>query len=313
VNKDILVERASHGLYMFLMLIMDKNNKKCKTYINPNICIDVINILEYINTDIQFLDCDISLNIELNTLETFSALDDEFCNVLFYNCTYGYNDIPIQRLKNLKSKFPKLVIVLDLCLLNYDNYLKFVNLDFIDLIIYSFGYSKHIDLNTGGIVRYNLSNNEELLEFGTAIDFDKWKPNIYENSYSNHSANIKSTYAPRYILANRDEISSLNRTINLRDTKASIKKTHNRKHILNYLDGYKHFMLPPEKYDWRLHFCIPDEILYNNLINDLNNVGLYYSNHYDNKYIKNLPKTDKVVRSIVNVLDDARQNEISII
>ena len=150
-KNDMLFGRALHGLLLFINDIHEGAGRRIKFFVNPNICPEVIDmLLKY--TEVQYVDYDPYKTIFLDQITNYLLIGREDLTVILLNCVYGDSQIDINTLVTMKKKHPNLKIILDACLLSPKNYLKFKHNNIFDAIIYSFGYSKFIDLNYGGIL-----------------------------------------------------------------------------------------------------------------------------------------------------------------
>lgn len=139
--KQVFAYRANKILHNFIR----SNDIKGTVLLPSNICKDVVEVLEYAELELKFLD------ISLDTLcvdENLIKENIESASLLLFVHTYGTErnfDYLFSELKVIK---PSLIIVDDKCLcmpkLSLETSLA-------DLVLYSTGEKKQIDLGKGGI------------------------------------------------------------------------------------------------------------------------------------------------------------------
>ena len=305
-KKHVFTERACHGLNLYISYLRLTINKKIKVFINPNICSDVIETLNIHSLHLEWIDSDLNFHTDYLKLET--ALTNTYSiNIFFYNCPYGYNKVDVQSLVNLKKKFPLLIIIGDFCLLNYDNYLKYRNLECLDFVIYSFGYSKFIDLHTGGIVSFNSDEPIDFRQFGSELKYTEWKKSVRMDSYPNNESFSPDLFDPKFIPAEEFEYSDFNKIISKKKSNRIKSQMKIRSALIQILPDFEKYMLPITSFDWRIHFQFSQTDILTAFIDKIENEGLYYSKHYRNKFLKNTPFTEAIVYRTVNLLENKKQ------
>lgn len=168
--NQVFAYRANKILYNFIR----SNNINGTVLLPSNICKDVVEVLEYTGLSLKFLD------ISVNTLCIDKNIIIENINsasLLLFVHTYGiendFNDL-FAELRNIN---PSLIIVDDKCLCVPDLDLKKSSAD---LVLYSTGEKKQVDLGKGGIGYVSQNFNYEKIEIKDSFcltnelwDFDK--------------------------------------------------------------------------------------------------------------------------------------------
>ena len=184
--KLILSNRALSILYNFLSTY---KNEGYTLLLPSNICHDVFFLI--LNLEFPFLIIDIendNLCIDRKKVQDFIKSSDKV--ILLYNHTYGNLFIPYDFFKEIKNSSSSAIIIDDRCLCFPSMEITSSD-DYIDLIIYSTGHGKQIDLGIGGFgfikTTYNLLQHK--------VDFDEKKYSILKslfNSDINKLINAKS-------------------------------------------------------------------------------------------------------------------------
>lgn len=139
--KQVFANRANKILYNFI-----KSNELRGTILLPsNICSGVVSILKSLHLDLHFID------IDSNTLcinETTVIENVKSAQLLLYVHTYGVEDNPSTFFQLVKHINPNIAIVDDrcLCMPKLEN-----NVCGADLVLYSTGPKKQLNLGCGGI------------------------------------------------------------------------------------------------------------------------------------------------------------------
>ncbi len=146
-SEFLFEERASAILYKFLM-----SNKTGRAYILPaNICPIVPTTFMKAKVAFEFVDIDpdtLCLD-EAVVLDKVTNSSDRYGGLLF-NHTYGVDYVPSNLFNEIKSIDPTFYIIDDKCACSpHINQESITDLH-IDLVIYSTGYAKYVDVGFGG-------------------------------------------------------------------------------------------------------------------------------------------------------------------
>lgn len=305
-KNDMIFGRALHGLLLFIKDISEGVGSNIRVLINPNICPEVIDILlKY--TEVQYIDYDPHETIFMDQITNYLSRYQEHPTVILLNCVYGDSEIDIDALRAVKKKHSNVKIILDACLLSLKNYLKFKNNNVFDAILYSFGYSKFIDLNYGGI----LSLRDEDLDIFSRSEICapnfKFLDNCIWENYPHHLKLSLDVSEIRYHLLSDTQLEILNEKLHDKVLSVVKKRALTRKHLRNFLGTYDEFLLDPDRFDWRLNYVIRDERVRNEFTLFLKEKGLHYSTHYQHKGVVGLRRSSELINCVFNVLDDERQ------
>lgn len=300
-NKLIIKNRASAVLFNFLC------NKKGLTFAIPaNICSVVPMTFKKADVPFKLVDIDMeTLGIDLDIVE--NLISNNEINGVYYVHPYGATiKEDIERLKKIKGCYPTITLINDKCLCIPEfgeNLFMFDE----DLILYSTGYSKVVDIGIGG--------------YGYIRGQDSYKnvPVIYDqNEEKRLFSEIKES------LRSQKEIDCFNMNwLNTRDYNGDEKQY--QKAVLDKIEATitnkekfnsifesiipDEFRLPSKYNYWRFNVLVPDNQL---IINKLFNENLFASAHYPSlgsvfgqgefenaKYIEN---------HIINLFNDKRVN-----
>jgi hypothetical protein len=297
----IFKNRASAILYDYLC------QSENSVFILPaNVCSIVP--VTFLKAKVSFLLADINL-------ETFSMdLDAAECliknnkaNSILYVYPYGATVAKdIEKLKYLKLKYPFLNIIADKCLCIPDFLTDFPGMDE-DLILYSTGYSKVVDIGIGG---FGYSKNAIVSKTFQA----QYSPEDLKILTDALHGAIKNKQAFNYANTNwldvRESILSKDEFI-LRVTE-ELKTSLNRKYEYNEI--YKsaipeQYRLPDEYQYWRFNILVQDN---ENILNDLFSQKLFASAHYVSlgKCFGqgSFPNAEYLSSHIINLFNDFRVN-----
>ena len=172
--KQVFAYRANKILYNFIY----SNNIKGTVLLPSNICKDVVEVLEYAGLTLKFLDIS---NDTLCIDENLIKENINSASLLLFVHTYGTEHCFNYLFKELKSINPSLVIVDDKCLCMPDLTLKESSAD---LVLYSTGEKKQIDLGNGGIGYVSKYYKYEEIEIkeSSCLTNELWKldKNLFE-------------------------------------------------------------------------------------------------------------------------------------
>ena len=139
--RRVAAYRANKILYNFL-----RSNKISGEALLPvNVCHSVVATVQYAGLQVRFVDI-IADTLYMDTVEALNHAKD--ASLLIYVHTYGFEDVPQEFYKQAKVLNPNIYIVDDRCLclpeLSVDDSAA-------DLVVYSTGEKKQVDLGKGGI------------------------------------------------------------------------------------------------------------------------------------------------------------------
>lgn len=170
--QQVYSYRANKILFNFLR----SNNLQGKVILPANICHDVVETLQYAGYTLQFVDID-ARTLCLDWKQAI-ALTKEACAILFVH-TYGLEDDFSDFYSAAREENPKIAIIDDRCLC-------FPCLDLVqtdaDLVLYSTGEKKQVDLGIGGIgyVADGWKYEDILVSENAVLKNDTWMPNKAE-------------------------------------------------------------------------------------------------------------------------------------
>ena len=296
--KKVYSNRALNLLYLFIT----HNDMRHATILLPtNICHDVFFLLKHIGSEIVFLDID-SETLEMNTGIAMGQLDIQAKTILFWNHTYGNPLIPFDFFKAAKSKNPNLVIIDDRCLCDPDNFKLLKEDEIIDLIIYSTGNRKQVDLNYGALGLANSKYNIPSLFY----DFDEHiyaeLKQLFNGGDLKGLMTILRTAWIQISFDVKDGLEFENQII----SEKSRWKPHKKKlsDIYNEELGDK-FAINEKFNGWRFNILVENK---NEIFRLLKNEGLFVSNHYPSIgsifNIKDFPVAEHLHKHVVNLFID---------
>lgn len=179
--KLIIGSRALSILYSFLGKYKEAGNY---TLLLPsNICRDVFFLINYLEISYVLVDIDMS-DFCINKEIVIDLIKRNRRSILVFNHTYGTPAVPYAFFREIRNISPKVVIIDDRCLCapimktNSDD-------SCIDLILYSTGYAKQVDLSGWGFgfVDDSFCMNRH------QITFEKQKYLELKNSFYEHTLN----------------------------------------------------------------------------------------------------------------------------
>lgn len=267
MSKLVTGARACSVLYNFLECFPSESNKK---WVLPvNVC-EVVP-LTFCTANTPFLYADINPE---NLFIDFSKVSLEDLAGILIVAPYGaeVNNSILMELDYLKEKHPELLIILDLCLSVPDFEIEY-NAN-IDLVLYSTGYSKPVDIGYGG---FGITKHEIKSESKPTGVEGLWqrKEKQYLETQAIHSdgRNVKGDWLD----------SSLNQ-IDKDSYKEEIRKTQSlyagsRAEIASiYRENIDpKYQLHSSYQSWRFNILVPEK---DKLLKAIEAEGLFASGHY---------------------------------
>jgi len=299
--KIVFEHRASIILYNFLIKLTNK-----KPFLLPsNICPIIPAVFNKARVPFIFIDIELS-NFEIDKIVLLDKIrrEGKYGGILWLR-PYGFYSDRSEIFKKIKSIDPELMIIDDRCLsiprFSSDN-------NVVDLILYSTGYSKFVELGWGGIGFIQTSNK------------------YYQRCllpYSQKNLNLLNEYH-RICVTNSENIiyndcdwlgdTSIEIDINKYKTLIceQLKISEKQKEKINtiYSNTIHHASQLPTKYNsWRFNIMVnrKDELLKNIFSNNL-----FASSHYSSlSALFSQPRcknAEKISKKIINLFNDFRFN-----
>lgn len=233
--QQVFSYRANKILFNFLR----SNDLQGKVILPANICHDVVETLLYAGYALQFVDID-ARTLCLDWKQA-TALAKDACAILFVH-TYGVEDDYSDFFAAARNENPKIAIIDDRCLC-------FPCLDLVqtdaDLVLYSTGEKKQVDLGIGGIgyVADGWKYEEIRVAENAVLTNETWTPNKAE------------------IEKKMDEVIRYKEKLN-----AIYRRNIPQRYRL--LDPYQH---------WRFNIWVPNK---GEILKTIFDSGLFASGHY---------------------------------
>jgi len=303
MNCDYKIVYSNRALSVLHNYIIDNNLDGHSIVLPTNICHDVFFLFANIGMNQIFVD------IDENTLEVDNKIVSkhtiEYTNlILLWNHPYGINNVPYNFFNQLKRLNKNLTIIDDRCLCNASNHTHKPEDEIIDLILYSTGYAKQIDLNHGGfgICKNNCRKNNAQFDYDSKIYTSiKKKLFIQKPSSKYIETNIKKSWS---------QIKSIEITPHKYHT-AITKENHMWiKHKKNIKELYKNEIKNEFQYknrfnDWRFNILVKNK---KNLLEKIFQEDLFASGHYPSigsLMSKNIfPNAEYLYNHTINLLLD---------
>lgn len=296
--------RATSIIYAFLK----KNIIPGKTWMIPvNTCHFIPACFIKANTLYEFVDVNpLSLSIdESDVLERLKTNSKKYAGV-FYVRNYGESKINDEFFKKAKNLQPSLKIIDDACLSFPD--LETPISPYIDLELYSTGYSKPIDLGYGG---FGKLHNEKGIEF-SALPYKKDELDLMNSIYTQ---SIKSLETINFDIfkASWLDSSEIDEQQYVKKIKEKFSDSLNHKKNLNniYMKNINpEFHEPRLSNNWRFNVNVGNA---SDLMDKIFTSGLFASQHYFplNKIFDSIscPIWEKEYSNIINLFNDYRFSE----
>lgn len=300
----ILKNRASAILYDYLC------QAETSVFVLPaNVCIIVP--VTFLKAKVSFLLVDINLKTFSMDLDAAEGLiKDKKADSILYVYPYGATVASdIEKLKYLKLKYPFLKIIADKCLC-IPQFIEDTSEMDEDLILYSTGYSKVIDIGIGGFgyskndiasksyqAQYSPEDLKKLTDalYGAIKDKQALTLNYAESNWLDYRESILSR--DEFIIRVTEELrNSLKR-----------KKEYNEIYKSTIPEQYR---LPDEYQYWRFNILVQDN---EKILNELFSQKLFASSHYASigKCFGHgsFPNAEYVSSHIINLFNDFRVNK----
>lgn len=276
------------------------------TWLLPvNVCPDVPLTFCLAGVAIEFVDIDAAtLCIDSNEcLRRLCQYPKKYAGIVFVR-TYGCLSDTSQFVSKCKTINPSLKIVDDRCLCIPQRQPNMYNAD---MVLYSTGHCKQIDLGGGGLAYYQQEEpyvkDERLAYDGTDEE------SVYKKAYA---ANEKLHQIPAGWLKMTDFMSG-GEYLDIIEAKTVERKSHRAKlNTIYSLNLPKSIQLDDCYNDWRFNIKVPTS-LKQEILQTLFDNGLFASSHYhsvnrlfdDNHY----PNSDALYSCVINLFNDKNYTE----
>jgi len=301
--KFLFESRASVIIYKYISQL-----SKEKIFLIPaNVCPIVPMIFLKANIPFEFIDISMkTLEIDAQLLYDKIQMHPKVYGGLLWVRTYGAYFDNEELFNCVKELNQNIIIIDDRCLLKPD----FVFPKTIcDLVIYSTGYSKYIDLGWGG---YAFINNKKNLNINSGPTFVEKDLEIITNRMRNSLINnVPFEYHDTNWLGGKKLIEDFtdykNHVINKIPAASTIKEKINSIYS-KYLP--KEIQFPPIYNNWRFNIFVTNK---KELIDRINSAKLFASSHYSSlTSIFKAPmchNAQKLGDQVINLNNDFRLNE----
>ncbi len=298
--KTIYSNRALSILFNFIK----GNNLVDYTIIIPsNICHDVYFVLESIGMNIVFVDIDKS-SLEQSITSSLDSVMSNKKVILLWNHQYGIPDSPYDFFELVKLTKTETIIIDDRCLCNASEYEFNVKDMYVDLILYSTGYGKQVELNHGAFGIYQ--------DFYFMSDsYNNFNEDIYINlkeELAHNDTNVsvlKDGIKNVWQGVNYDSMSICQYKSNI--IRENTKWSNHKEQIKNiFSSGITTNIKVSNKFNnWRYHILVKNKSI---LLKKIFDAGLFASGHYPSigSIIDNreYPNAEWLHRSVINLFID---------
>lgn len=270
-----------------------------------NVCPDVPLTFCLAGIEFEFVDIDINTLCidEDECLKRLSDFSIEYVGLVFVR-SYGYLSDTSEFFMNCKSIRPNIKILDDRCLCIPERIPNFYNSD---MVLYSTGHCKQIDLGGGGLAYY--SSEETYFKDPNLIYDGTDEEALYKKSYVNNT--ILSDIPKGWLKL--DDYMDYESYISEIDSKKLQRISQRQKINTIYQESLPvNIQLPFAYNKWRFNICVPC-FLKEKILQGLFSNGLFASNHYHsaNKLFNKTiyPNSDKIYASIINLFNDGNYSE----
>jgi len=293
--------RATSILYSFLL----KNKGNGLWMIPVNVCHLLPACFIKANCSFEIIDCD-PKNLSIDEDEVLMRLSqrpEKYSGILTVR-NYGENKAKKSFFKRLKSSSPHLKIIDDACL-SFPNFNSKIS-DFVDLELYSTGYSKPVDIGYGGFAK--LRTTDQLL-IDENLFFDPNALKVMNNHYIKSCEDF--TLVNDQIFENKWlECKAIEKDKYIEEVQVMLLKIISHKNDLNEI--YDQFLLSRFKENrlstnWRYHIRCENP---GKVLQKLNTAGLFASQHYfplSKVFGRGFcPVWEKTYSTVLNLFNDLR-------
>ncbi len=295
IQSYATANRACSLIYSYI-----KTYNQGKWLIPVNVCPDVPLTFCLAGVDFEFIDIN-QHTLLIDEEECLSKLKqnaDSYAGIVLVR-TYGYLSNTSQFIEECKMLNLSLKIIDDRCLCMPERNPKMYSSD---MVLYSTGHCKQIDLGGGGLAYYNKKESyypDPHLEYSGTDEEALYKAAFTENRILNP--------IPKGWLKVDDYIDYATYMSRIEQ---EIEKRNNRRNEINaiYRETLPTEIQFPDEYNmWRFNIQVPSN-LKDTILNKLFNNNLFASNHYHSANLlfdrKTYPNSDKLFASIINLFND---------
>lgn len=292
--------RACSLIYSYI-----KTYSHGKWLLPVNCCPDIPLTFCLAGVEFEFVDIDPNTLCieEVSCLERLNNFSQEYAG-LFFVRTYGYLYNTLKFFTECKSVCPNLKVLDDRCLCLPERNPEFYNSD---MILYSTGHCKQIDLGGGGLAYY--SSVETYVKDSNLIYDGTDEETLYKNAYKE---NTLLNEIPQGWLK-LDDYNDYKSYIEVIESKKKFRISQREKLNAIYHNNLpKNIQLPLAYNEWRFNIQVPlhlkDAILHELFANNL-----FASNHYHsvNRLFNtdSYPYSDYIYASVLNLFNDINYTE----
>jgi dTDP-4-amino-4,6-dideoxygalactose transaminase len=141
-------EYSNRALNLLYLFVINNGLRKTPIILPTNICHDVYFLLKFLGNELIFLDIN-SETLEMDTVDAIESIKTQSKVILLWNHTYGNEEVPYAFFNEAKNINPDLIIIDDRCLCNPALVQLTKEDGIIDMILFSTGAKKQIDLGFG--------------------------------------------------------------------------------------------------------------------------------------------------------------------
>lgn len=292
--KAIQAPRASAILYNLLI-----HQKQAKPWLLPaNICPIVPITFMKAGVPFEFMDIS-STSLHMDVEQAEARIKRGAVGGLLYAHTYGEKSMPNDFFHSLKSLQPEILIVDDRCLCIPE----FESDSLADMVLFSTGYAKIVELNFGGYAFVKDEINYQPVE----LKFDPNHPTELEKLYKDAIQNqFQFVYHDRDWLQTNAQLPEWD--MYQRQIKSALESSLAQRRTLNeiYLSRLpKDIQLPPEYQMWRFNIRVKNK---QQIMDEIFANGLFASSHYASlagiMSDRRAPVAESLADDVINLFND---------
>jgi len=238
-----------------------------------NICHDVFFLLKHIGATIKFIDID-RKEFEINKEIVLKNIMINSQTMLLWNHSYGNPHVPYDFFIDVKKKKSDTIIIDDRCLCNPAYHASNINDSYIDLIIYSTGLRKQVDLKFGawGLINSKYDIPKNLYDFDPDLH-NKLKVLLFNNLQNDFFVYVKHAWIEL------DLENYSHDTYHVDILKENNRWIHHKKELseIYYQELDKAYFVHERFNEWRVNILVKNKL---DIIKHLFQNDLFASNHY---------------------------------
>ncbi len=299
-------EYSNRALSILYLFVINNRLQNTPIILPTNICHDVYFLLQLMGNELLFLDINPD-TLEIDMEHASEKIKTSKSVILLWNHTYGKEEVPYEFFNGAKETNPGLIIIDDRCLCNPAFFQLAEEDNIIDLILFSTGAKKQIDLGHGafGVMKekYNISTEyydfEESAYIGLKSSFKQAVDPLQE---------IKSDYAWGLTKITLPREEEFKKQINSEQAKWAGHKTQ----LINI---YNEELRKPFKIDerfntWRFNILVKNK---SEILDRLKENNLYASGHYPSigsiSGEGDYPVAERLFKHVINLFIDKYYTE----